>query len=149
MPEPVEPVAYRGKMVKKPDERFAGYQPENHEWRDWLCDRDLNGRLVGKDPMTISLDVLTASGHPRTAVRDVNHRLRIMQGIDTGEMRDSSFGASRLTKIREQICMPCSSEQFSEVRRCTIYDCPAWPYRMGHNPHNPQRGIKPTFGKAD
>lgn len=33
---------------------------------DWLCDRDRNGNLVGRDPMTIPLDVLTAGGHPQT-----------------------------------------------------------------------------------
>ena len=36
--------------------------------------------------------------------------------------------------------MACSFDQPSEVRRYAVYDCPAWPLRMGRNPHNPARG---------
>jgi hypothetical protein len=140
MPEPVKPVAYRGRMTKD------GYQPENHEWRDWLCDRDQNGGLVGKDPMTLPLDVLSASGHPQAKVRDVLARRAIMDGTDHGrEGADGRFAPDgmSLTKIREHICVPCSSGNKAEVRRCAIYDCPAWAFRMGRNPHNPRRGVNP------
>jgi hypothetical protein len=27
-------------MVRRDGERYATYQPENHQWQDWLCDRD-------------------------------------------------------------------------------------------------------------
>jgi hypothetical protein len=90
-PPPVPPVAYRGRMVPQPGSRHRGYQAENHEWRDWLCDRDSNGNLVGKDPMTIPLDVLTASGHPYARAAAVIYRLRIMHGVDTGEARHDGF----------------------------------------------------------
>ena len=66
VPPASQPVAHRGHMVRKEPDRCATYQPENHQWRDWLCDHDENGRLVGKDPMALPLDVLSASGHPQT-----------------------------------------------------------------------------------
>ena len=40
-PATLGPVAHRGRMVRREGERRAGYQPENHEWRDWLCDTEL------------------------------------------------------------------------------------------------------------
>lgn len=131
------PVAYRGRMTK------VGYQPENYQWRDVLCDRDSNGRLVGKDPMEIAVEVLTAAGHGPSRVRGVNQRLAIMSGTDSGEARGDGPRASSLTKIREEVCVGCSADRLSEVRRCGIFDCPAWPYRMGRNPHNPRRGVNP------
>jgi hypothetical protein len=134
----MEPVAYRGRITKN------GYLPENHEWRDQLCDRDRDGRLVGKDPMALSLDVLSASGHPQASARSVLARLKVMHGVERGHEEDFPFGApSRLTEIRDTICKPCSADNLAEVRRCSIYDCPAWQFRMGRNPHNPQRGINP------
>ena len=139
-PEAVGPVAYRGRMTK------TGYQPENHEWRDWLCDRDESGRLIGKDPMTLPLDVLTASGHPRTSARSVVFRLRVMQGQDIGEMRDDPLPLPTPHKLRKEVrlyCLGCCNGNDAEVRRCAIYDCPAWAFRMGRNPHNPKRGINP------
>jgi hypothetical protein len=48
-----------------------------------------------------------------------------------------------LTEIRETVCMACSSSNKAEIRRCGIYNCPAWPFRLGRNPHNPQRGKTP------
>jgi hypothetical protein len=47
----------------------------------------------------------------------------------------------RLTELRRH-CLTCA-ENAAEVRRRSIIDCPLWPYRMGRNPHNPQRGINP------
>ncbi|WP_158665345.1 hypothetical protein [Sinorhizobium fredii] len=146
-----KPVAHRGKMVLNPGDRFRTYQPENHEWRDQLCDKDQHGRLIGKNPMDIPLDVLTAAGHPQASVRDVKQRLRIMHGVDQGEARHDAFCASnpdRLTDIRDKICLPCSSDSPAEVRRCAIYDCPAWQYRMGRNPHNPRRGKNPFTSRT-
>ncbi len=134
-------------MVRRDSERHATYQPESHEWRDWLCDHDELGNLVGKHPMTLSLDVLTAAGHPQTAVRSVLTRLKVMHGVDHGREGDDGFLGlqpqdfpKRLTQVREVVCMACSSGHPSEVRRCAIYDCPAWPLPMGGNPHNPARG---------
>jgi hypothetical protein len=137
-------VANRGRMVKADGERYATYRSENYQWRDALCTSDANGRPVGKDPMTIPLEILTRSGHGRDRVNSVVYRLKIMQGVATGEMQgELSFKKpTRLTNIRDY-CMGCSNDNKAEVRRCGIYDCPAWPYRMGRNPHNPRRGVNP------
>ena len=100
-----------------------GYQPENVAWFS-------QGRRVGRDPMTIPVEVLTASGHgPRTERRVL------------GALGDEPIDPSirRLTELRRQSC----AENAAEVRRCAIIDCPLWPYRMGHNPHNPKRGVNP------
>lgn len=143
-PEPVAAVAYRGRMVRREGARYATYRPENHEWRDWLCDRDKDGRLVGKDPMTIPPEILAASGHPDPSpagVKAVVSRLKRMQNPDLEAGGELPFETpTRLTNIREKVCTPCSSDNLAEVRRCAIYDCPAWAFRMGHNPHNPRRG---------
>ena len=42
--------------------------------------------------------------------------------------------------IRQSVCQPCLDGNDAEIRRCTTINCPFWPYRMGRNPHNPQRG---------
>lgn len=31
-------------------------------------------------------------------------------------------------------CLDCCSGQHTEVRECTIKNCPLWGYRMGHRP---------------
>ena len=38
-----------------------------------------------------------------------------------------------LKSIREK-CLDCCGNQYSEVRKCPIIDCPLWQYRMGKNP---------------
>ena len=143
---PLKPVAHRGRMIAASGRRHV-YQPENHEWRDRLCDRDSDGKLIGKDPMDIPLDVLMASGHPQTRAGVVVLRLREMHGVDIGEMRHDGFLGlqpsdfpKRLTTIRDRVCNACCDGNKAEIRRCAIYDCPAWPFRMGRNPHNPARG---------
>ena len=143
-PLAVKPVAYRGRMTP------AGYQPENHEWRDWLCSRNVDGRLTGKDPMLLPIGLLAAAGHPNPSpggIRGVLLRLRVMHGVHQGEARHDGFLGlgpddlpKRVTEIREAVCKPCSSGSLAEIRHCAIYDCPCWPFRMGKNPHNPQRG---------
>ena len=50
------PVAQRGCMT--PD----GYRAENHDWLDELTERQ-DGMRVGRDPMDMPTDVLTAAGH--------------------------------------------------------------------------------------
>lgn len=45
-------------------------------------------------------------------------------------------------------CLDCSSQQPSEVRKCTITQCPLWPYRLGKRPstvarqHAKKKGTK-------
>lgn len=161
-PTPVDrPVATRGRMVRGDGDRYATYQPENHAHRDQLCDIEIVSswrnpatgevrtvtQFVGKDPMTIPLDVLTAAGHPQAAVRSVILRLRVMHGVDIGEARHDGFLGlrpqhlpKRLTQVRDTVCAACCDGNKAEIRRCAIYDCAAWAFRMGRNPHNPRRG---------
>jgi hypothetical protein len=40
-----------------------GWQFENHQWREHLLEPDQHGRLVGRNPMDIDLDVLKSAGH--------------------------------------------------------------------------------------
>jgi hypothetical protein len=31
-------------------------------------------------------------------------------------------------------CLECTCRQTKEVKRCTVFDCPIWAYRMGRRP---------------
>jgi len=144
LPADVGPVAHRCLVG---DER--GHQPENRAWRDVLCERDANGRLIGRAPLAVLVELLTKSGHPKARCRDVIWRLRIMHRVDRGEARGDDFlGLSRaelprsLGAIRRTICQACTpgTQKNPDIRDCAIYDCPAWPYRMGHDPHSLRRG---------
>lgn len=44
--------------------------------------------------------------------------------------------ASRLTPVKSirWKCLDCQGGQGAEIRRCGIYTCPLWPYRMGRRP---------------
>ncbi len=64
------------------------------------------GEDIGRDPREMTNEELTDLGHAKMPVLDV---------------------------IRAR-CMDCSSQQQSEVRKCTAVQCPSWPYRMGTNP---------------
>ena len=116
-------VAFRGKMTE------AGYQPENAEWYDVLVK---DGE--GVDPLTIPVETLIAAGHPPRPAQAV---FSAWGGCLVETPRRGAKG------IREH-CIACA-ENFAEVRRCTIIDCPAWPYRMGRNPHDERRGKQPVF----
>ena len=37
-------------------------------------------------------------------------------------------------------CLDCCANQAQEVRLCPCYDCPLYPYRMGHNPNRKGMG---------
>ena len=127
---PLPPVKGVGQMT--PDK---GYQPEYDEYFDVLT-KVQDGRVVGRDPMTIPLDLLVASGHPARRTRSVVAAMGDVSLVD---------GLRRHKDLRRQ-CMFCA-ENAAEVRRCAIIDCPIWPYRTGRNPHNPRRGVKPRFGR--
>jgi hypothetical protein len=130
LPEPMEqPVALRGTMTE------TGWRPENARWRDHLMGIDEDGYLAGKDPMTIPVEILQAAGHPpRTA--------KAVFSAWGGCLADNPPKGAKGVR---QHCLECSSS-IAEVRRCRIYNCPAWPYRMGHSPHDSRRGKIPVFG---
>ena len=123
----------------------GGYIPENWQWFEILTEphplglSDSRGqvRAVGRDPMTIHVETLRASGHgPREARRVI--------GALGDEPVDPTI--KRLTELRRH-CLSCA-ENAAEVRRCAIINCPLWAFRMGRNPHNPRRGINPFRGRA-
>ena len=94
------PVAGGGRMVGP----GGTYRPENYEWRNHLCVRNEHGRLVGKDPLAIPLDVLTASGHSNTTTRRFFKRLRDAHNINHPDDEDGWMVREhprRLTEIRE------------------------------------------------
>jgi len=42
-----------------------------------------------------------------------------------------------MKQIRKK-CLSCCNNQITEVRECTIKDCPLYLYRMGHRPKHEQ-----------
>ena len=65
LPAKAKPVSLRRKST--PD---AGMQEENHEWLPYLAD-GVGKRCIGRDPMSIPVEVLTASGHPPRRTREL------------------------------------------------------------------------------
>ena len=106
------PVALRGKMSS------AGYIPENWVWVDQLTKADdetgrTNStgqpRRIGLNPMSLPLEILTASGHgPRQASR-------VIQAMDDEQIDP---GIRTLKQLRLH-CLSCI-ENAAEVRRCAI-----------------------------
>ena len=132
--------AWRSRLAGKMS--ADGYVPENAAWLDVLTKPDdetgrtrSDGRLrrIGRDPMSIPLDVLTASGYPPRRTSSVVAALTKALELDL-----SSYAMREYRDLR-RYCLDCA-ENSAEVRRCAIINCPFWPYRMGRNPHNPQRG---------
>ena len=120
-----------------------GCEPENAVWFDLLTKPDdeigrtrSDGRLrrIGRDPMSIPVDILTASGHPPRRTSSVVAALRKALELDLSGYREY--------RDLRRYCLSCA-ENSAEVRRCAIINCPFWPYRMGRNPHNPRRGVSP------
>ena len=123
------PVSLKGRMTP------TGYEPENCDWLDFLT-HVVDGHRVGRDPLTIEPEVLTAAGHGPRRTRNI-----------VGALGDEPIGHSivRHKDLRKH-CRSCA-ENKAEVRCCAIIDCPLWPYRTGRNPHNPKRGRNP-FAKV-
>src|SRR6185437_1879064 len=133
-PQPF-PVTLAGRMSP------IGYVPENDAWFDALTKPDDEtgrtdskglSRRIGRDPLSVSTQVLTAAGHPPRSTRRLVSALRTALELDLSE-----YGLREYRDLRKY-CLDCA-ENSAEVRRCAVVDCPFWPYRMGHNPHNPQR----------
>ena len=96
--------------------------------------------------MSIPLDVLTASGHPNRSASQIGYALKVVDGTDKGEAYEKGPYLAKNREIRPW-CIECSAGHVTEVRRCPIYDCPAWSRRMGRNPHDSRRGAAVGFAK--
>jgi hypothetical protein len=125
-----------------------GYVPENDAWFDQLTKPDdETGRVdskgrprrIGRDPLSIPPEVLTAAGHPPRRTSSVVATLRKALDLDLEDLREY--------RDLRRYCLECA-ENSAEVKRCSIIDCPFWPYRMGKNPHNPKRGKNPFNARA-
>jgi hypothetical protein len=127
------PVSMKGRMTGN------GFQPENHEWLDQLLERNEHGKLVGRNPMEVPLDLLRNAGHPprRTAAL-------VAAWSDRGD--EPLFAPVKEVRDIRNHCLECSAGVAREVRECRIINCPFWAFRTGRNPHNPQRGKRPLFG---
>jgi hypothetical protein len=125
------PVCLAGRMTSK------GYQPQNWEWLNTLSEIDDKSRRVGRDPMSIPPQVLTAAGHGPRRTKNIIKALGD-EPVDPSIIRH---------KHLRQHCLSCAATP-GQVRRCAIIDCPLWPYRMGRNPHHPQRGCNPFTKKV-
>ena len=132
-PAKAKPVSLRRKST-----RDAGMREENHEWLPYLTD-GVDKACAGRDPMSIPVEVLTSSGHPPRRTRELVNAFAKADGGDLPWLQD----VREYKDIRRHLCLPCVDGNDAEVRRCSTIHCPFWPYRMGSNPHNPQRGRNP------
>jgi hypothetical protein len=93
---------------------------ENYAWLPYLADGVGKG-CVGRDPMTIPVEVLTTSGHPprKTA--------KLVAAFAKGADGDC-LGLEDIREYRDirRHCQACV-ENDAEVRRCTTIHCPFWP----------------------
>jgi hypothetical protein len=125
-----------------------GYQAENSAWRPFLTRpdpslgkrHDGSPRLAGRDPMKIAPATLIKAGHPNRSTEELRSAL-----CDHG----NGDPAGRIDGVRAYrdipaYCNACSGDALSR-RKCAVINCPFWAYRMGRNPHNPKRGVKPAF----
>ena len=104
-------------------------------------DRKGRSRRVGRDPMTIPSDVLTAAGHPPRRTSAVVSALSAALDLDLR----AEFDLVEYRDLR-RYCLTCADSS-GAVRHCAIINCPAWGFRMGRNPHNPKRGRNPFGGQ--
>ena len=121
------PVKGRGKMTQN------GYVPENAAYLDALT-KMVDGRRVGRDPMTIPVDVLKAAGHGRRSVSAVWAAMGDVPLVK---------GARGRKGLRRQ-CLDMCAENAADARQCPVIDCPIWPYRMGRDPYDARRGVVPA-----
>ena len=93
----------------------------------------------GLDPRKIDPAVLTAAGHgpKRTSALVATFNKAI-----GGEIFAVEFARIKRHKDIRAYCKTCVENE-AEVRCCTTFWCPFWPYRMGNNPHNPRRSTNP------
>jgi hypothetical protein len=119
------PVSLKGRMTRK------GYEPENHFWLETLTEM-VNGRRAGRDPLKIHPDLLALAGHGPRRTRSI-----------VAALGDEPVDPTIIChKDLRRHCLSCAESKV-QVRFCAVIDCPLWPYRMGRNPHNPQRGRNP------
>ena len=106
---------------------------------DGLSNGKRGRQCAGLDPMEVDPAVLTVAGHPPRRTSAV---VAAYDRIMGGEIFAVEFTRIKRHGNIRDYCLTCV-ENAAEVRRCTTFWCPFWPYRMGKNPHNPRRGTNP------
>lgn len=129
---PVEEAFWMGPDGVPPNKRRKW--PENRQWYPVLCYRGPDGIWIGRHAMTIHPEVLSAAGHP-------NRRVRTLRNAFDG---GGPVEITSKKNIRREVCVPCGGSTFGGgpsrgIAACSAISCPAWPYRHGHDPHQPQR----------
>jgi hypothetical protein len=122
-PAPAAPVRLRGRMTPK------GYRSENADWLPFLTyatkqrRHDGTPRRAGRDPMTLSLDVLTKAGHPKRSMKAI--------------LRAYGEGAEGVRTLRDVVdhCNECAGGNTAR-RKCAVINCPFWLVRTGRNPYS-------------
>ncbi len=148
-PAPAAPVRLKGRMTPR------GYEPENEAWTALLTfpDKRLgkradgSARLAGIDPLKLPLDTLRKAGHPNRSTRDLVRALGNPSNQHaSNEVGDPMEALGRVTGYSDlpEYCNACAGDAVAR-RRCATINCPFWAYRMGKNPHNPQRSAKTGF----
>jgi hypothetical protein len=139
-PRPPEP----GSKKRQPEQRILPLTDTSSTFDplhipDGLSNDKLGKRCEGLDPMKVDPAVLTAAGHGPKRTRALVSEFKKVMG---GEIFAVEFARIKRHKHIRAYCKTCVENE-AEVRRCTTFWCPFWPYRMGSNPHNPKRGKNP------
>jgi hypothetical protein len=133
------PVALRGHSTRKSARTAASSTFNPLHVPDGLSNGKRGRQCAGLDPLEIDPAVLTAAGHPPRRTSAV---VAAYDRIMGGEIFAVEFTRIKRHGNIRDYCLTCI-ENAAEVRRCTTFRCPFWPYRMGKNPHNPRRGTNP------
>jgi hypothetical protein len=61
--------------------------------------------------------------------------------IPTEDFAKAGLEGNPILKVIRAKCLDCCVQQEAEVRKCVLFTCPNWPYRMGTNPLRAPREI--------
>lgn len=63
--------------------------------------------------------------------------------MDNSKSLDGYTGEEVTSPIKaiRKYCLVCSCYQSEEVKKCTVYDCYLYPFRMGHSPYRQPREL--------
>lgn len=60
-------------------------------------------------------------------------------GNELAEVDEGETGRPGPLKAIRANCMACCNEQYSEVEKCHVPQCPLWPWRFGKRPETAAR----------
>ena len=71
------------------------------------------------------------------------------RSIATATLRAAGHEPGSLLGVICEKCLDCCVGQAAEVRKCTAFGCPLWPYRLGQNPFLKGRTNSGSFGQKN